>query len=218
MCVADAALTAHVAHRHRYHHHRPRCHFTSPSSSPSPIATVITTNTSHASVRRRPAAVAMNPELLMQILSFLWATFETGLRGFLLGFGLTICKECLMRDLRDQGDRDKDAKHSQQARYSETFRKAKIVGIGVGSFILGASIAVPGRWRQGFMQVGTHRLQVSVRYTRTAGSEVFCLRLTSSAGAALRSSAEGPRPGRPSSDRPPCCDYPDPGDRPASQL
>ena len=154
--------TAHVAHRHRYHRRRPRCHFTSPSSSPSPIATVITTNTSHASVRRRPAAVAMNPELLMQILSFLWATFETGLRGFLLGFGLTICKECLMRDLRDQGDRDKDAKHSQQALYSETFRKAKIVGIGVGSIILGASIAVPGRWRQGFMQVGTHRLRVSV--------------------------------------------------------
>ena len=58
----------------------------------------------------------MNPELLMQILSFLWATFETGLRGFLLGFGLAICKECLMRDLRDQGDRDKDAKHSQQTR------------------------------------------------------------------------------------------------------
>ena len=29
------------------------------------------------------------------MLSFLWATFETAMRGFLLGFGAMICKEVL---------------------------------------------------------------------------------------------------------------------------
>lgn len=67
------------------------------------------------------------------MLSFLWATFETAMRGFLLGFGAMICKEVLT------------------GKEVLTFSKARVAGLGVGCLVVGASILLPAGVRHKMM-------------------------------------------------------------------
>jgi hypothetical protein len=95
------------------------------------------------------------------ILSFLWATFETGIRGFLLGFGLMVCKD-VMRSAA-QGDapvpssspQEGDKTDTQTAKpdFSHIFARAKVAGLGVGCLIVGASLLLPASLRQKMLTV-----------------------------------------------------------------
>ena len=97
------------------------------------------------------------------MLSFLWATFETGIRGFLLGFGVMVCKEVMCcsaeRDVPvpvsrpQEGDKE-DAQTPRTAHvvlppdFSHMFARAKVAGLGVGCLIVGASLLLPASLRQ----------------------------------------------------------------------
>ena len=102
------------------------------------------------------------------ILSFLWATFETGTRGFLLGFGLMVCKDVMRSSA--QGDapvpssspQEGDKTDTQPPRtahvalppdFSHIFAKAKVAGLGVGCLIVGASLLLPASVRQKMLTV-----------------------------------------------------------------
>ena len=104
------------------------------------------------------------------ILSFLWATFETGSRGFLLGFGLMVCKDVM--SFPAQGDApvpssslqegDKTATDTQPPttthvalppNFSHIFARAKVAGLGAGCLIVGASLLLPASLRQKMLTV-----------------------------------------------------------------
>ena len=99
------------------------------------------------------------------MLSFLWATFETGIRGFLLGFGVMVCKEVMccsaVGDVPvpcpaprpQEGDKE-DTQTPRTAHvvlppdFSHMFARAKVAGLGVGCLIVGASLLLPASLRQ----------------------------------------------------------------------
>merc|ERR1711939_770957 len=67
-----------------------------------------------------------------------WTTFETAMRGFLLGFGGAILKDAILKD--------KDTEDVEKA-FKKTLTYAKIVGLGSASFMVGIAIFMPARWR-----------------------------------------------------------------------
>ena len=96
------------------------------------------------------------------ILSFLWATFETGSRGFLLGFGLMVCTDVMRSSA--QGDAPGPSSSPQEGdktatqppmtthvalppNFSHIFARAKVAGLGVGCLIVGASLLLPASLR-----------------------------------------------------------------------
>ena len=98
------------------------------------------------------------------MLSFLWATFETGVRGFLLGFGVMVCKEVMCCSAEgdapappvprlQEGDKE-DTQTPRTAHvvlppdFSHMFARAKVAGLGVGCLIVGASLLLPASLRQ----------------------------------------------------------------------
>ena len=96
------------------------------------------------------------------ILSFLWATFETGTRGFLLGFGLMICQDVLRSPA--QGDAPVPSSSPQEGDKTDTqtplppnishiFTRAKVAGLGVGCLVVGASLLLPASLRQKMLTV-----------------------------------------------------------------
>ena len=93
------------------------------------------------------------------MLSFLWATFETGVRGFLLGFGVMVCKEvmCCSAEGHVPRPQEGDKEDTQTPRtalvvpppdFSHMFARAKVAGLGVGCLIVGASLLLPASLRQ----------------------------------------------------------------------
>ena len=72
---------------------------------------------------------------------FLWATFETFFRGFLLGFGAVVCKDHLLSN----GSDDKPDT------FNYSFAKAKMAGLGVGCFLTGSAIIIPHDLRQKYL-------------------------------------------------------------------
>eukprot|EP00520_Triparma_pacifica_P020042 CAMPEP_0118662792 /NCGR_PEP_ID=MMETSP0785-20121206/17032_1 /TAXON_ID=91992 /ORGANISM="Bolidomonas pacifica, Strain CCMP 1866" /LENGTH=124 /DNA_ID=CAMNT_0006556383 /DNA_START=174 /DNA_END=545 /DNA_ORIENTATION=+ len=71
----------------------------------------------------------------MLITKEVFFTFETFVRGFLMGFGATIIQDCLFMGKRTRED-------LRQAKEFGVF-----VGLGVGTFLVGASVLVPRSWR-----------------------------------------------------------------------
>ena len=118
-----------------------------------------------AHVRHWPHASHWLPSQRQHMLSFLWATFETGIRGFLLGFGVMVCKEVMccsaVGDVPvpcpaprpQEGDKE-DTQTPRTAHvvlppdFSHMFARAKVAGLGVGCLIVGASLLLPASLRQ----------------------------------------------------------------------
>jgi hypothetical protein len=114
-------------------------------------------------LRRWPRTPATGSQW-QHMFSFLWATFETWFRGFLLGFGVMVCKEVMfrsaegdvpvLRELEQEGDKDQDTQPPRTARvvplpdFSHMFARAKVAGLGVGCLVVGASLLLPASLRQ----------------------------------------------------------------------
>ena len=93
------------------------------------------------------------------MLSFLWATFETASRGFLLGFGAMVCKEVFFSELAESKRSNDDSQPApakdaatgsqpqavsrKQLDSANIFFKARVAGLGVGCLLVGASILLP---------------------------------------------------------------------------
>ncbi|GMH56131.1 hypothetical protein TrRE_jg2361 [Triparma retinervis] len=69
-------------------------------------------------------------------------TAETFIRGFLMGFGLTIMSDILLQGKRKKEDLASAKEFGVQ------------VGLGVGTFLVGASVLVPRSWRIAGMGLG----------------------------------------------------------------
>ena len=81
---------------------------------------------------------------LAELLRSAWTTFETALRGFLLGFGAAILKDLLV-DGRASADAATD--------FHKTMRFARVVGLGSASFLVGVAIFLPAQWRYDLFQI-----------------------------------------------------------------
>lgn len=113
----------------------------------------------------RAAPLAKLRSQWQHILSFLWATFETGIRGFLLGFGLMVCKDVMRSPAQggapvpscspqecDKKDTTPTA-HVAVPDFSHIFARAKVAGLGVGCLVVGASLLLPASLRQKMLTV-----------------------------------------------------------------
>lgn len=92
---------------------------------------------------------------MQNLLIFLGATLETFLRGFLLGFGTMICKDLLLsKDSLPSAQPTttlSDAADKQPNSFSYSFTKAKLAGLGAGSFLVGSAIIIPHSLRQKYL-------------------------------------------------------------------
>jgi len=69
------------------------------------------------------------------ILTELYFTLETFVRGFLMGYGSTILQDLLLKGKRAEEEVEK------------TKQFGLVVGTGLGCFLVGSSIFVPRSWR-----------------------------------------------------------------------
>jgi len=84
--------------------------------------------------------------LQINIARVVWTTLETGMRGFLLGFGSAILKDVFARGVLNESD-------DVQAQFKKTLHFARIAGYGSASFLVGIAILMPARWRYEYMRV-----------------------------------------------------------------
>ena len=137
---------------------KPSCAKHNASCEESPCLAIVCTCCSQTAARSQ----------WQHILSFLWATFETGSRGFLLGFGLMVCKDVMRSPA--QGDAPVPSSSPQEGdktatqppttthvalppNFSHIFARAKVAGLGVGCLIVGASLLLPASLRQKMLTV-----------------------------------------------------------------
>lgn len=113
--------------------------------------------------------------ILLSVLSFLWATVETGVRGFLLGFGASLLKDLMMREHPEKPEQlgekripPQDVTKNEHVEKPVTpqdvvknvshvpdittsFIKARMCGLGMACFLVGSSILLPASVRQKLM-------------------------------------------------------------------
>jgi len=77
--------------------------------------------------------------LFAHYLSTLIDTLEVAMRGFLLGFGVTVLKDLLIDGKRGEED------------IALTCQYGKAVGLGMACTLVGASVMIPTRWQEKFM-------------------------------------------------------------------
>ena len=75
---------------------------------------------------------------LRELARTMFTTVETAMRGFLLGFGAAILKDLLI---------DRKASADATSDFSTTLKFARVVGLGMSSFMVGVSIFLPARLR-----------------------------------------------------------------------
>ena len=95
------------------------------------MATAMATSTASSSCKECFNAA------LVEIAREAWTTLETAVRGFLLGFGTAIIKDMCFGD----------AKKASQEEFQLTMRSARMLGLGVASFMVGVAIILPARLR-----------------------------------------------------------------------
>ena len=76
--------------------------------------------------------------ILREVLRTIWTTFETAVRGFLLGFGAAILKDLLV---------DKKGSAETTTDFTHTLRFARVAGLGSACFVTGVALFLPARLR-----------------------------------------------------------------------
>ena len=79
---------------------------------------------------------------LREVARTAWTTLETAVRGFLLGFGAAILKDLLI---------DRKASADAVSDFQATLKFARVVGLGMSSFMVGIAIFLPARLRSDYL-------------------------------------------------------------------